>query len=108
MTWKGWIIRTTTWKGWITPAITWIRAETRHDRVHHPLVGRQSVPGADARRSGGGLGRHLDAAHAAGRDSGPVRRSGDRQDQLSGPGAAGGRGPGDLPADHRAAGRPRR
>src|SRR6056297_3477037 len=116
-TWKAWTIPATTWGRWIIPAMrwnqappprpspasrggrkirwtisamTWIRAETSHDRRGHPLVCRQPVPGADAGRADRGLGRRFHAAHAAGRDSGPVRRTGDRQDQLPGPGTAGG------------------
>ena len=49
------------------------------------------------------VGAYSFMQHAGGRAARPVRRAGDRAHALSGAGAAGGRGPGDLSAHHGAA-----
>ena len=74
--------------------------ERSHDRRTHPLVGAQRVSG----RTGHDLRnarRHLRClARAARRHPRPLRRAGHRLHRISRPGAAGGRGPGHLSADH--------
>ena len=76
------------------------RGSASHDRPPHRLVGAQPAAGAVRHRLRR-RGRHLCAgASAARRHSRPLRHAGDRLHRVSGPGAAGDRGPGHLSADH--------
>ena len=73
----------------------------RHAGQDHRVVGAQRLP----RAAGDGVrhaGRHLRGDQdAARRAAGPLRRPGHHLHRVPRPGAAGGRGPGHLSADHR-------
>ena len=79
----------------------------RSDRAGHSLVGPEPLPGPGRHGAGRGLGPLRRAQHPPGCHPRSLRCPGHRQDELPRPGAPGGRGPGDLPHHHRAAGRDR-